>query len=1291
MEAARLDKPGGNPKLAGELRQQARQWTTAVMAHHGSDPSARLEVMQVLSNLGDSPAALEMLHTLHAELRGNPSDVNAVLQVAERLALAEDQVVLPNQTTLTAPNLTQARELLELALARHPHNLPLEVALARVLTLLGDQERATALLTPVLTRPLKATALDLVRQADLQRAAMAQLADLRIAAAARSAQPQADLAEAQAMIDRIAGTAGQVAAVDLLRGKLELARGQYVQAMTYLDRASAQFKDAHPETLLLSARARAQLGELGAAADRLNRLLALRPQYVPGRVELAGLHLRLGQTDLAGQQLEEVLKLDPQHVEARKLYAMALTQRGKLQQAIEVYQKLDPRQHRELVVPLAQLHQLSNDPAQARAVLEQRLDAAPGDLNVLREWLALVSDADQQAPRLARAKQAGVSEDLLTALAALSQGRTPDDPTALLDAVSQNLGDPVLADLARARLLSRLGKEVDAAAALARAAATHPDHPAVIEANFVTALSRSDWKTAESIAQRAATLNLDHAQGAFYQGQLELARGNAASAALALRRGLDLRPIHSDGWFKLGEALRLQGDLPGAASAYDRALALRPSHVPARKSLALLADQRGERAAALEQLRTAVRFAPTDRLLVQQYLAYEQSHGDVQRALSLRRQIAAVEPDDDDNLRGLALLLAQLNQHEQATAITKRLLAQQPDALVNVLTAAQVEVAAGHRDDAAGVIERYLKTRQPKPGTDDWLMAARLYLSMDDVAASEQAYRQAMVTQDAKTRPAARELADMLFSRARYADAATLYRELWDSSADRAVGLRAAESLLRAGDHAGAQSTLSHVRSKTGDDDASAWLLQAMIARAGNNPQTALAALQEAQRRQPQRALIHLELARLRLEHPDLGGNAMADLGQAIELDPDLLSARRLLAQTLLSQGDRDGAARELRSLLLRQPRDVAARRQLVEMFIRAGTLLPARTLLKEAEAIFPGDPLWARLRAQVAQADGKTAEALAHLETAFKASPTADNLGEWALALIQAQRGQDALDLLVTQMELVMASPRLQALHGRALWMLTRAQDAQAVWQQAAGHLSDPTDATVLVQQVSAATGADAAGSVVESLAFEAPQSMTVAMQLALADVLLDTGRPGEAADRLSSVQQQLPPADPRMPALLLRLALAHHQQGNADQAATLYRQILQNQPNDVAVLNNLAYLLAEDLNQPGEALPLAQRAAALAPRDPQVMDTLGWTLFRAGQKDQALVTLRRSVEIKRLAPNCYHLAEVLLDRRERAEALKLLDVAAKLARQSGDPLLLAKVNQRLKETEPLSEGHPR
>jgi uncharacterized protein (TIGR03790 family) len=88
----------------------------------------------------------------------------------------------------------------------------------------------------------------------------------------------------------------------------------------------------------------------------------------------------------------------------------------------------------------------------------------------------------------------------------------------------------------------------------------------------------------------------------------------------------------------------------------------------------------------------------------------------------------------------------------------------------------------------------------------------------------------------------------------------------------------------------------------------------------------------------------------------------------------------------------------------------------------------------------------------------------------------------------------------------------------------------------------------------------------------------------------------------------EQATAADPTLIRAELELALLYEQAALFDAAAERYRRVLALGPDNVAALNNLAYLLAVHRKLPAEALPLAKKAHAVAPTSPSVIDTLAW-----------------------------------------------------------------------------------
>ena len=112
---------------------------------------------------------------------------------------------------------------------------------------------------------------------------------------------------------------------------------------------------------------------------------------------------------------------------------------------------------------------------------------------------------------------------------------------------------------------------------------------------------------------------------------------------------------------------------------------------------------------------------------------------------------------------------------------------------------------------------------------------------------------------------------------------------------------------------------------------------------------------------------------------------------------------------------------------------------------------------------------------------------------------------------------------------------------------------------------------------------------------------------------------------------------------------------------AARQYRLLLELQPNNAAVLNNLAWV-AGQLKDP-KAIEYAEKATRLAPNQPTLMDTLGVLLVEKGDSARGLELLKKALEI---APEASQIrlnyAKALLKVGQKNEAKQELDQLAKL-----------------------------
>lgn len=153
-----------------------------------------------------------------------------------------------------------------------------------------------------------------------------------------------------------------------------------------------------------------------------------------------------------------------------------------------------------------------------------------------------------------------------------------------------------------------------------------------------------------------------------------------------------------------------------------------------------------------------------------------------------------------------------------------------------------------------------------------------------------------------------------------------------------------------------------------------------------------------------------------------------------------------------------------------------------------------------------------------------------------------------------------------------------------------------------------------------------------------------------------------GEVAKAEASFEEATELA-PRLVGTQMQLAILYEQTGKFDAAIERYRRVLDMQPNLAAALNNLAYALAVHKNNPAEALPLAQRALATAPDEPNLLDTLGWIQHVSGDDAAAAMTFEHALRAKpRSAEIHLHAAIVFAANRQFAQAKRELDASLEL-----------------------------
>jgi tetratricopeptide (TPR) repeat protein len=183
----------------------------------------------------------------------------------------------------------------------------------------------------------------------------------------------------------------------------------------------------------------------------------------------------------------------------------------------------------------------------------------------------------------------------------------------------------------------------------------------------------------------------------------------------------------------------------------------------------------------------------------------------------------------------------------------------------------------------------------------------------------------------------------------------------------------------------------------------------------------------------------------------------------------------------------------------------------------------------------------------------------------------------------------------------------------------------------------------------------------------------------MALAAQLIVDNRGGEAVPLLTGLIAD-PSAGAVHPLARRAIGLAKYQAKDFNGALKAYEEILQANPNDAETLNNMAYMLSEDMNDPNRALKYVERAVdALREGGPEglvlsqgsVLDTYGWVKFRSGDKEGAISELRRAIQMEQLPAAYLHLAKVYKDIGRMNEARQAINDGLRVAEATKDPAL--------------------
>jgi predicted Zn-dependent protease len=854
-----------------------------------------------------------------------------------------------------------------------------------------------------------------------------------------------------------------------------------------------------------------------------------------------------------------------------------------------------------------------------------------------------------------------------------------------------------------------------------------PDDADVLRMQLDLALRREKCERAARYVKTLAELNADNVGGATFRGKYELACGSVETALSEFRAAEREFPSDSRLKVNIAEALlRLKPPrYAEAIQALKQAVEFDPRNFLAHRWLFQCYEQIGRREEGIPHLEAAAELAARLRVEDSYIKARAQlleEEKNPQQGIQNREKLRAEKPDDVANLIRLAELYARTGDDVRAEERLRAAAQLDPASLQVAGFGARFFGQRGKREAGEELLRQHLAAQEGLGEIFARVLLGNFYETLDDQETALGAYQRAQEragelfaagSEDRRRAMilSASELAEYYRRKERFDDMIEAYRavlsqvqpsELTQIRAARQYIIGGLMSLRRYGE---AGEEIADYRRQFPDDPLG-MMAEAELLVKNNKLDEAAQKLTQILEIQPNnawsrymRALVYIEQGRNR--YP----NALDDLVRVKQIAPQAfnLKHRLLLARLRELMEKPELAEAELRELLaIDRGASRVVELQLIDLLARTDQFGKAQEFVNELMATDPEEPLWpyklgrllmARGQASAAAAkrleaerdttgaaaerrksQGEYSEAARQLQraVALTEGKRPGVIAEWLFALTHGNRAGEAITMYERLRERApdALTPLIQASAAEAYLEEKRPDEGIAVLEQgvSTGSRRSVGEVRAVVDHATDLLGRD------ETLALlrrvlertDDPTAKlvlrsTLAMQLA-ADA---TGR-AEGLELARALLEAVPSGSPLHLEALLVQAIALEHEGQYEQVAKLYEELVGLAPNNPAVLNNLAYLLADKLDRVDEALIYAQRLHDLAPDSAVILDTVGWVYYKNGQVDQADAVFSEALRIdpRNLAAR-YHLGQVYADNGQETAARRAFRRVLELARE--------------------------
>jgi tetratricopeptide (TPR) repeat protein len=350
-----------------------------------------------------------------------------------------------------------------------------------------------------------------------------------------------------------------------------------------------------------------------------------------------------------------------------------------------------------------------------------------------------------------------------------------------------------------------------------------------------------------------------------------------------------------------------------------------------------------------------------------------------------------------------------------------------------------------------------------------------------------------------------------------------------------------------------------------------------------------------------------------------------AFLQRAIDLGAPELWAEKARCRLLLLQGERSEAVIRYQMLVLSEPDNQALREDYADFLRSAAFYRAAREEYRVLLSIDPKNSIYRFWVAMISVALEESAQSLALFTELyddgfrlFRDGFRAHDISYYAAQVLDQQRQYE--EALVWYERVVLPDYFVTATLRRAELLALLGRDEEACGLVAQMRDNHP--------------------------------NLEVDLYLFEMNLLKERGQHAQALGLMGEAMQR----HPEEQSLLYVRAMLYNDVDDINAAERDLRQLIERDENDAMALNALGYILADKTDRYHEAHEFLQRAIALAPDDPAIIDSVGWVYYKLGRFEEAERWIRRALERLDQAEIIYHLAQLLHDLGRIEESCELM-----------------------------------